>query len=546
MLFSPAKHIGRLLRTVCLPVFICTALSACQNMPTLPGLSAATTPAIDPVKPLPPAADPVRQWPDQQKDVLMQRARFYGLVNMPEMEAYLNQLLNRIKQTAAHPEWPGKVYILATPSLDAYATAAGNIYISQAWLQNIASEDEIVALLSHEFGHIYLHYHQLDGAVITSDQIARHSGTAYDVVKNLTKNTDWVELDTLMTSYALGRDWITSAWGRAQESAADSFGLNISMQLGYSYEAGFKTLLERLSAWEAQQAITETKRRQALVDEITRKAVEDSLAKTTPAGTRPNIVSTTSADIIGGVTRHSQQLFDGIGDLFKSSTKQHPDTLARISALVDKIEPYEDQLLGRATIDAPWNKAIKQPGTAATLKNYRSAIAALSDLNAPGALAQAQQAIKRPTANHALPLLAYYRASIIPRKSGPRPARDPGAILMNNIRAKDDRAWQTYVERATTLKAQGQGGNAQKLMQEGLAFFNNSIDVWVQSIAFTGGIQGWTAAKDMANDCARTFTAQAATCLQAAVAPAEQQRIKDSNTQKGEQRISELLNNLFK
>lgn len=57
------------------------------------------------------------------------------------------------------------MHILVIDALSAYATGAGNIYLSLPWLDSVESDDELVALLSHEFGHISLHYHQLGGAV---------------------------------------------------------------------------------------------------------------------------------------------------------------------------------------------------------------------------------------------------------------------------------------------------------------------------------------------------------------------------------------------
>lgn len=531
----------RIARTVFFPIVACIALSACQNMPTLPGMSMPGAPAIDPVKPLPPASSPVRQWPDAEKDVLVQRAKFYGLVNMPDMQAYLNKLLSRIKQVAGHPDWPGQVYILATPSLDAYATGAGNIYISQAWLQNIASEDEIVALLSHEFGHIYLHYHQLEGVINTSDQLVQSSAGVYALIKKTAQSQGWGQLDTLMASYALGRDWISSAWGRSQETAADSFGLNVSLQLGYAYEAGFKTLLERLSAWEDQQAETEARNRQAILDEVKRQAAAASLQKSTSSGSKPTAVDTTFAGLTAELTGIAHQLSGNINTLFKSSVDFHPDTLARINTQIESIEPYADTLLGRTAQEAPWRRARTQPRTAATLKNYALAIAALGNLQSPTALSQAQQSVQKPTATHALPLLALYRATLASHPAGNRNTKDPGAILMNNIKAVDDRAWQTYVERATMLSTAGKQREAQDIMRQGLAFFNNSPEAWVQSITFTGENLNWATAKEMAKTCSKLFPQQSSHCDRAAATPQERQQAEAQAERKAKSLVGKWL-----
>ncbi|MEG1769784.1 MAG: M48 family metalloprotease, partial [Comamonas sp.] len=149
-------------------------LAGCESMPQaltqLPGISSLAQKPASPLDALP--APEARTWPDPAQDMLNQRARGFGLVNAPEAQGYLNGLLARIKAAALVPQWPGEVYLLAQSSLSAYATGAGNIYISLPWLQSVQSEDELVALLAHEFGHIYLHYHSLEGASASADPAA--------------------------------------------------------------------------------------------------------------------------------------------------------------------------------------------------------------------------------------------------------------------------------------------------------------------------------------------------------------------------------------
>src|SRR5690606_35396354 len=104
----------------------------------------------------------------------------------------------RIKVAAGVPEWPGKVYILATSDMNATATGAGNIYISLAWLDNAESEDEIVALLSHEFAHIYLHFDKLNDILPAADTSAAVLSLVGSLALDSAQRQGWNQIDTAM------------------------------------------------------------------------------------------------------------------------------------------------------------------------------------------------------------------------------------------------------------------------------------------------------------------------------------------------------------
>jgi len=212
------------------------------------------------------------------QDVRDQRAQGYGLVQLPEMQAYLNALLAKIKQSAGVPQWPGAVYVTVTSELDAYSTGAGNIYLSLAWLESMESEDEVVALLSHEFGHVYLNAHKLGAVVTAADQAAKWAAIALALAKKTGDATGWTAVDRLMLSYEAGKNTFAPAWGRGEEEDADKFGATLSLQLNYSFSKGFKAFLERQATWEAQNAERQEAEKIRLVAQL-KKDVQDELRK---------------------------------------------------------------------------------------------------------------------------------------------------------------------------------------------------------------------------------------------------------------------------
>lgn len=523
------------------------ALTACQSVPqTLAGIPLVgeiVAPPLAPTADLPPPAE--RIWPDSAQDVLNQRARGYGLAHMPELQQYLDDLLSRIKTRAGVPAWPGKVYILATPALEAYATAAGNIYLSPSWVSEAQSEDELVALLSHEFGHAYLHYHQLEGAVQDSDQVAQYAALGVALAKKTGQATGWNQVDSLMTAYTMGRALTTAAWGRGQESAADAFGLNLSLKLGYSYEHGMKVFLERLASWEESNAERQAAIKVQLLEQVRQDASQQALKK---QGSAPDnqlgiAMAQPLADLNAGIAGALFQGADAAKSIIDATTSTHPKILARLDAVAKAAESLPDDIANRdATTDALL-RAQRDKRTATLFKHYQLAAQAMSDPAAPDALKLARQAASGPSARHALPLLALYRSQQAEPATGKRRKDDAAANLLDaNLKSDMDRAWVVYVERSTQLEASGQRKVATRVMDEGLSYFDQASDVWPQAIEFYGQTAGWDQAKKMAQTCNERFKSMAAACTNAAATPQE----RAENTRKSEEKGEQLVNKLLK
>ena len=485
-----------------------------------------------------------RVWPDARQDVLNQRARGYGLVRMPEMQLYLDGLLARIKKQAGVPEWPGSVQILATAPLDAYATAAGNIYISQSWLASMESEDEVVALLSHEFGHIYLHYHQLEGAVQATDTAASVTAFAVALATKSAQAKGWTAVDSLTASYVAGRDLVSSAWGRSQESAADTFGMNISMKLGYSYEAGFKTFLERMASWEEDSAKRQAEVAKALLAQVQADAAQAIKAKNeNPNSDVAKAMYEPFAQLNVALTTIFHEGSTGISSLWRKSTARHPDTVARMDSLAAAVDVMPPDVVPSGDAKtAPWLKARAQKRTAQILSNYAASTRAISNLEDPGALKDAQTGAAGATATHAFPLNVLYQAQLASasRQSNLRNV-DPGGALDRNIKVEADRAWLSYVERATQLRQTGRGRDAEIVMDNGFSYFHDAADAWPQAIAFYGETRGWETAKKLAADCKRRFSSVAEACDKAAASPAEKAEAKRQSQVKAEQFVNRLI-----
>lgn len=510
-----------------------------------PGLAAGgagQAAAPDPLGPLaPPAA---RTWPDPAQDVLNQRARGFGLVNAPEMGRYLNALYGRIKAQAGVPAWPGAVHVLASDKLEAYATAAGNIYVSLPWLTSVESEDELVALLGHEFGHIYLHYHQLEGAIADADMAAGTVGFGVAIVRKTGQATGWTQLDSLAAAYALGKGLATTMYGRSQESAADSFGLNLSLKMGYAYEHGMKAFLERVASWEENNQEREKRRQEKLLAAIRQDALEKA-KKTAGGGKAPDSVqlsvAQTTGELQGTIGATLQQWSFHAEQAMGKLRSNHPEITARIDALALSVDPVPPARLGADPVVAPLAAARKDKRTKAILDNYDLAFRALGAPGDPASVAAARRAVAEPTATHAVPLFALY--TVLQQQPGAQARRvaDTGQMLEANFRSEPDRAWQIYMMRGTTLKASYQQPAARKVIESGLAYFGKAEDAWPDAIRFYGETQGWDEAKRRAADCGKQFRRVAARCTAAAVSPAEQAAAERKDQDKADNLLNRVL-----
>ena len=513
-------------------------LSGCESIPKnlkeLPLANSVTSAPLSPKADLPPPQE--RIWPDSAQDVLNQRARGFGLVNSPELERYLNGLYARIKTQARVTDWPGGIHILASDALQAYATGAGNIYVSLPWLTSAQSEDEIVAVLSHEFGHIYLHYHQLEGAVADADTAAGLLSMGVAIVNKTAEATGWTQVDSLVTAYTLGRGLVTTVYGRSQESAADTFGLNISLKLGYSYEHGMKAFLERMASWEEVNEQREKEKNEKILQYI-RQQAKDNAAKQNPKATNAlsQSLAQSSGELNGNLASGLQQIFFDINKASEKVRSDHPPIVERFDALALAVESSPELQVDQAPVNKPLKTVLQSKRTAELVANYAMAFKAISVPKDPAALEWARKSTTGVTATHAVPLFALYTVLNDQQAATNRKRIDAGQVLEANFSSEPDRAWITYQERSSKLKDVRQVAAAKKVMDLGLAYFQNAEEAWPQAIRFYGETQSWDEAKRLAQTCSKNFRRVSTRCTQAATSPVEVASAERKSKEKADQ-----------
>lgn len=255
----------------------------------------------------------------RRKDLDRQRAQGTGLVRLPELETYLNGLLEKVQQVGPQPPGYARVFLRSDPEPIAHSTPAGHIYISLGWISSIESEDEAVALLAHEYkhvaaGHLAKNFLGEGGylAVVASVVVAMAQKKNVGVA--------------LPTGLSIWGQILQPSWSRAQEAEADAFALDAVMALGYSWARGPKAFLERIG---------------------TRDTPKAAQGATKPAAANTNVLA--------------------------ALAESHPDPAQRLEDLSAK---YREQYGSAPRNDArvgPWRSATTQSNVATALAAHRQA-----------------------------------------------------------------------------------------------------------------------------------------------------------------------------
>ncbi|WP_343654152.1 M48 family metalloprotease [Paraburkholderia caribensis] len=527
------------------------SLTGCDSLSLPTSMAAVSTVGTDRAAITVPGdlpSPPKHVWLKDAVDVNEHRAEGWGLVSMPDMETYLNGLLRKIKSTTGTTDWPGSVHILADPSLNAGSSAAGNIYISIGWLQATESEDEIFAILSHEYGHIYLNHHSAYTVSNAGDTSLLLASLGWSYANRKVADTGWNGLDKMQLVQIVGASVLMPAWERSLEEQADLFGATVSLRCGYSYIHGFKAFLERIDSYD-RKARTEREELQKQQDWIARDIIkQQTLSKIAATQGKPGVspepslplpqsgVSGALSDLSHALNQLNVTLTDGqvalnqgTFDVQRSINISISATLAQIhethpdgSIREDYLSKQFAELIRHNRPPAKnreWEAARKRGKTSEILAHY-SLGTKVSDLEAAkdpqGALKLASQAASGATTNDAALVEYLANATGLAHTQKFGTATD---ILMRNLKSPE-RSWRVQVDIAN-LMATSDRGKARQLLEEQFEYFGKVPKIWPDVIAFYLKIGDEKQSKQMATACAIASPGYRNACLTASQTPAE-------------------------
>lgn len=494
---------------------VAALLAGCKTLPSNPvteALSINTQPQSLELK----AAPDARVWGDADTEVLNNRATDAGLVNIPVVQKYLDELLQKIRTEAGVPQWPGKVYIKASNQFNAHTQNSGNIYINIGLLNVMESEDELIGLLAHEFAHSYLQYDQMQKTVIETDRASdiaatmtligqrlNHQGLAANVKEDKAMRA---AAGVLMT-YQLSRNLLSPAWSRSQEYAADDMAVQLSIRMGYSVPDGWVRVLERMHSHEKKQETLKGEQREYLRKSF--EAVRDAEFAKMQQGGKGDVGGAVVNEVLGNLS------FVG-KDLTGLLTSTHPDLSQRIA----RVNALHEQLIGDKDWpekrNGPWQKIKDTRSVQRLFTSYLNAGNAQAVLGTPRdaeATKLARMSLVQETQGHALPALVNLQA---------QPKVDNSVLnaLRANMRSPQHRAWRSYVVYAEYELERNRKTAAQRTLDEGFQHFERSHLAWEDYIRLQVRMGNLDAAQSKATACTQKFKPhEAAGCTRAAQPP---------------------------
>ncbi|MEC5397053.1 M48 family metallopeptidase [Uliginosibacterium sp. H1] len=222
------------MRNPLIMALVVLTLGACATPATLMTAGTTSTPAEAS------AATEAELAKERAEDVNRQQVTGAGLARIEPVSAHLNALLDRIRSAGPQPAHPAQVFIRNDPGYIAFTSPSGNIYVSLGWLASVGSEDELVALLAHEYGHAASSH--LSRNWIGASGYFGLLGTAVGAISRNKQMPLSVPLAVSVWGAV-----VSPSWSRSQELEADAIALDVSTSLGYSYTQGPKAFLERIA-----------------------------------------------------------------------------------------------------------------------------------------------------------------------------------------------------------------------------------------------------------------------------------------------------------
>ncbi|KUM34029.1 M48 family metallopeptidase [Pseudomonas sp. EpS/L25] len=332
--------------------------------------------------------------------------RQQNLVAIPPLQDYLDGIVQRLGRG-----WPGDLPPLKVGLVDSYAFGPsadpyGNLFVPLGMLENVASEDEIAAMLAHEMSHVLLRHHDRRKAFIQQKEtvtqlatLAIMGATVADTrMDRLGDQVRFNQKNPAETGKTINRTLLYSAlinsfsdnvwntaWGRVQEDQADLLGADLLIRAGYAPRAASHSL-QRLDDYQGKQTplmTTFLQQRQLGLSSAANKLDVDGVLK--EAQTFLN------QGVLVGITTASDYL-----------QRSHMSPAQRDKDLRQYLQ-REYRAERRAQVErSRWARLRDDPQVQAALDAYRDAYGAnvaLERKDMRGAQALVERALSSPVAN---------------------------------------------------------------------------------------------------------------------------------------------------
>lgn len=161
-----------------------------------------------------------------------------GIVYEPQLEAYTNQVLQKLIRG-----WGGnapklKVRLTGSPEFTAYAYPGCVIYLSVETVNQSKREGEIAAILAHELSHVILNHSASNSVKNLWDGAAEYAPDIIKVIGKVSPGVQGLDNQDQVDSAAEAgkkfmKTFIMPTWTSEQEHEADILGIDLLAKSGY-------------------------------------------------------------------------------------------------------------------------------------------------------------------------------------------------------------------------------------------------------------------------------------------------------------------------
>lgn len=162
------------------------------------------------------------------------------LVERPELQAYVNQLGRWIALQSDRADIAWNFGVLNAPTLNAFATPGGYIFITRGLLERMQSEAELAGVLAHEIAHVVQRHHLK--AMKSAGAMSFGAEALTEVARSRTRNSALTAkvVESAKEVMARGLD-------KNDEYEADRLGMQLAARAGYD-PFGLPAVLQMLAA----------------------------------------------------------------------------------------------------------------------------------------------------------------------------------------------------------------------------------------------------------------------------------------------------------
>ena len=166
----------------------------------------------------------IQQGAQAHKEVLQQ----YGLVNDPELQAYVTRVGKGLAAKSQRPDLDWHFTVVDSPEVNAFALPGGYVYVTRGIMSYLNSEAELAGVMGHEIGHVTARHGVRQQSTATVVGLGAILGSI--LVPGMNSQAGASLLQNLGQALVAG-------YGRDHELEADRLGAEYLARTGYNPQA---------------------------------------------------------------------------------------------------------------------------------------------------------------------------------------------------------------------------------------------------------------------------------------------------------------------